>query len=81
MNETVTLRGGLVVDLAVVLRMVDIEMRGGKFVPQDGRFKVEPQSILTAADISFLKANGPDARAIVAYSQSVDDSHLREGTS
>ena len=74
-DRLVTFRGGFVASLGVVERLLAIEARGARFVPlAGGRFKVDPPSVLTPEDTTFLKANRDEARRVLAYQ--ADDSHL-----
>ena len=71
----VTFRGGFVADWAVVRLLVDLEQRGAWFVLKpDGGFRVEPPSVLTADDTTFLRAHRDEARRVLDYQ--ADDSHL-----
>ena len=71
----VTFRGGFVASLEVVERLIVIEARGARFVSlAGGRFKVDPPSVLTPEDTTFLKAHRDEARRVLSYQ--ADDSHL-----
>lgn len=71
----VTFRGGFVADVDVVVRLVDLEARGARFVLlADGGFQVVPSDVLTPDDRAFLAAHRAEARAVVRYQ--ADDSHL-----
>jgi len=74
-SRVVTLRGSFVASLEVVERLLAIEARGARFVPvAGGRFQVEPPSVLTRGDATFLKAHREEARRALRYQ--ADDSHL-----
>jgi hypothetical protein len=71
----VTFRGGFVAAEAVVIRLLDLEFRGARFVLlADGGFRVVPAHVLTAEDRAFLQAHRDEARAVVRYQAS--DEHL-----
>jgi len=75
-TAVVTLRGGVTVNLAVLLTLLEIEARGCTFeVLPDRRICVRPSGRLTVAEIEFLKEHRDEARRIVEYQ--ADDSHLR----
>lgn len=75
-TAVVTLRGGVTVNLAVLLKLLEIEARGCRFeVLPDQRICVRPPGQLTVAEIEFLKEHRDEARRIVEYQ--ADDSHLR----
>ena len=62
-------------DWTVVARLLELESRGCSFRLEDGgRFRVLPPDLLTADDISFLRARRDEARRVLAYQ--ADDSHL-----
>ena len=74
-SSLVVFRGGFSARSDVVERLLDIESRGGRFVPQpDGRFRVEPASLLTSADRAFIRQHRDEARRVLEYQ--ADDSHL-----
>ncbi len=74
-QRLVTFRGGFVASLEVVERLLAIEARGARFVPlAGGRFKVDPPSVLTPEDTTFLAAHRDEARRVLAYQ--ADDAHL-----
>jgi len=67
----VTLTGGLVVPVEVISRMIDLEDRGASFhLESDGRFRVSPATLLTAADVQFLRSHKDLVREAVAYCES-----------
>lgn len=70
--ELVTLRGGLVVDVAVLRRLLDLESRGCQFrLEPEGHFRVIPPDKLTADDVAFLRARRDEARRLIAYDADV----------
>ena len=74
-QRLVTFRGGFTASLEVVERLLAIEARGARFVPlPDGRVQVDPPSVLTPEDTTFLGAHRDEARRVLSYQ--VDDSHL-----
>ena len=74
-DRSVTFRDGFVASLGVVERLIAIEARGAKFVPlADGRVQVDPPSVLTPEDTTFLGAHRHEARRVLAYQ--ADDAHL-----
>lgn len=75
----VTFRGGFVASEAVVIRLLDLERRGARFVLESAeRFRVVPASVLTPDDTAFLRQHLAEARAIVRYQ--ADDAHLFDDT-
>ena len=72
----VPLRGGVSVDLDVLRRLLDLEAKGGRFqLLPAGQFRVVPATLLTADDVTFLRAHRDEARRIISYE--ADDSHIR----
>lgn len=64
----VTLRGGFVVAVAVVHRLIDLEMRGATFIREaNGQFRVVPATVLTPDDIAFLHAHRDECRRVLDY--------------
>ena len=64
----ITFKGGFVAKWLVVRRLLAIETRGATFVLlADGRFRVEPPSVLTPDDRVFLRDHRDEARQCVAY--------------
>ena len=71
----VTFRGGFAASAAVVERLLAIEARGARFVSvAGGRFQVDPPSVLTPEDATFLQAHRDEARRVLSYQ--ADDAHL-----
>ena len=71
----VTLRGGITVSWAVVLKLIEIEGRGCTFeLRPDGGICVRPSGRITPSEIEFLRGNRDEARRILAYQ--ADDSNL-----
>ena len=71
-REPVTLRGGYVVDAAVVRRLLDLERRGARFeLLGEGRFRVDPPAVLTPDDIAFLRMHRDEARRVLEYEASL----------
>jgi hypothetical protein len=67
-SELVTFRGGFVADLAVVVRILNLEARGATFtLINGGRFRVEPPVVLTADDCAFLRERRDEARSVLEY--------------
>jgi hypothetical protein len=72
----VTLRGGVVANVAVVTRLIDLEARGCRFTLQPaGRFRVEPANELTPDDRAFLQQHRDEARRILEYCNTPDWVH------
>lgn len=64
----VTFRGGFSADWAIVRRLLDLESRGARFeLVEGGRFRVLPLSVLTAADVVFLRAHRDEAPRVLEY--------------
>lgn len=71
----ITLRGGITVSWAVVLKLLEIEGRGCTFeLCPDGGICVRPSGRMTPSEIEFLREHRDEARRIVAYE--ADDAHL-----
>lgn len=71
----VTFRGGFVASWPVVARLLDLEVRGARFVLlAGGRFRVEPGTVVTDEDRAFLLAHRDEARSVIEYQ--ADDRHL-----
>jgi len=67
-ETTVVLKGGVVANTAVVVRLLDIERRGARFELLDlGRFRVVPSSVLTPEDVAFLRRHRDEARRLLEY--------------
>jgi hypothetical protein len=67
-DAIVTLRGGVVVELAVLKVLWSLEDRGAKFLlKSDGGFRVEPAALLTAAETQFLRQHRNEARRVLEY--------------
>ena len=67
-NDLVTLKGGMVIPMVVIGRVIDLEFRGAHFSLEDGeRFRVTPPAVLTADDVQFLRAHRTQVRDAIAY--------------
>lgn len=67
-SNVVVLKGGVVADIAVVVKLLDIERRGATFqLLEAGRFRVVPPDVLTAEDAAFLRQHRDDARKLLEY--------------
>jgi hypothetical protein len=70
----VTLRGGLVADVMVVVKLLELERRGCRFTLEpEGRFRVTPASELTPDDRAFLKLHRDEARRVLDYCNTPPD--------
>ena len=73
--QLVIFRGGFTARLDVVLRLLSIEARGGRFIAvAGGAFKVDPSDVLTPEDRAFVWQYRDECRRVLAYQ--ADDSHL-----
>jgi hypothetical protein len=72
----VTLRGGLVADVMVVVKLLELEARGCRFTLEPaGRFRVTPATELTPDDRAFLKEHRDEARLVLEYCNAPDRVH------
>jgi hypothetical protein len=73
-DNVVVFRGGFAAPWPTVQRLLDLEARGARFeLLPDDRFRVVPPTVLTPADVAFLKAHRDEARQIIAYSERMNE--------
>ena len=71
-SELVTFKGGFVAQWTLVSRLLDLEARGATFqLLADGRFRVDPSSVLTPDDTVFLRMYRDEARAYIEYVEQI----------
>jgi hypothetical protein len=61
------LRGGVSVDWDVVLMLLTVEDRGGRFTVTDGKIRVLPSGILSADERTLLSAQREEVLRVLAY--------------
>jgi hypothetical protein len=67
-SDIVILKGGVVADVAVVVKLLDIERRGATFqLLEAGRFHVVLANVLSAEDAAFLRQHQDQARKLLEY--------------
>ena len=73
-SDLVTLRGGLVVPLAALELLWELERRGCAVRREgDGMLFVGPRELVTAADAVRIRAYRDDVLALVDYCEQEDD--------
>lgn len=75
-RRIVTLRAGVVVDMAVLTVLLNLEAAGARFALVAGdRIKIDPPTLLDSETRDFLRQHRAEALTIVRHQ--ADDSRLR----
>jgi len=73
--KLVTFKHGFIAAYPVVAKLLDLEARGATFeLLADGRFRVNPGTVLTDDDRTFLREHRDEAKRVIEYQ--ADDTHL-----
>lgn len=65
-DETI-LRGGKVMKVALIEKLLDLEFRGVRFTAEAGTVRVSPASLLSANDLRWLDAHREQVKEAIAY--------------
>ncbi len=71
-SELVTLKGGLVMPVEIIRRLIDLEDRGAEFhLETGGHFLVVPPTLLTPEDTHFIREHRDLVRDAIIYSKAM----------
>lgn len=71
-SEVVTFKGGLVMPVAIIRRLIDLEDRGAEFhLEPGGHFRVVPPTLLTPDDTHFIREHRDLVRDAIIYGKAM----------